>query len=57
MRDLVLMLASLDCLSAASTKVAVKKDTVNARRNINSNAKKRGEVEEVLIIGKLDIEK
>lgn len=29
--------------------------TVNARRNINSNAKKRGEVQEVLIIGKLDI--
>lgn len=26
--------------------------TVNARRNINSNAKKRGEVEEVLIIGR-----
>ncbi len=31
--------------------------TVSARRNINSNAKKRGEVEEVLIIGKLDIKK
>lgn len=30
-------------------------NTVNARRNINSNAQKRGEVEEVLIIGKLDI--
>lgn len=28
---------------------------VNARRNINSNAQRRGEVEEVLIIGKLDI--
>lgn len=32
-------------------------NTVNARRNINSNAKKRGEVEEVLIIGQLDIKK
>ena len=32
-------------------------NTVNARRNINSNAQKRGEVEEVLIVGKLDIEK
>lgn len=28
--------------------------TVSARRNINSNAKKRGEVEEVLIVGKPD---
>ena len=32
-------------------------NTVSARRNINSNAQKRGEVEEVLIVGKLDIEK
>lgn len=32
-------------------------NTVNARRSINSDSKKRGEVEEVLIIGKLDIEK
>ena len=32
-------------------------NTVNARRNINSNAQKRGEVEEVLIVGKRDIEK
>jgi len=32
-------------------------NTVNARRSINSNAKKRGEVEEVLIVGKLDIKK
>ena len=31
-------------------------NTVNARRNINSNAQKRGEVEEVLIVGKLGIE-
>lgn len=32
-------------------------NTVSARRNINSNARKRGEVEEVLIVGKLDVEK
>ena len=31
-------------------------NTVSARRNINSNAQKRGEVEEVLIVGKLGIE-
>ena len=30
-------------------------NTVNARRNINSNAQKRGEVEEVLIVGKRNI--
>lgn len=29
--------------------------TINARRNINSNAQDRGEIEEVLIVGKLDI--
>ena len=33
--------------------VTYKINTINARRSINSNAKKRGEVEEVLIIGKI----
>ena len=47
----------VDLYSDSSKYVTYTINTVNARRNINSNAKKRGEVEEVLIIGKLDIEK
>lgn len=37
-------------LFSDKTKYSIK--TVNARRNINSDSKKRGEIEEVLIIGK-----
>lgn len=37
-------------LFSEKTKYSIK--TVNARRNINSDSKKRGEIEEVLIIGK-----
>lgn len=47
----------VDLYSDSSKYVTYTINTVNARRNINSNANKRGEVEEVLIIGKLDIEK
>ena len=47
----------VDLYSDQSKYITYKINTINARRNINSNAKKRGEVEEVLIIGKLDIKK
>lgn len=45
----------LDLYNDTSRYVTYTINTVSARRNINSNAKKRGEVEEVLIVGKLDI--
>ena len=46
---------SLDLYNDNTKYVTYTINTVSARRNINSNAKKRGEVEEVLIVGKLDI--
>lgn len=42
-----------DLYSKNKNYVTYKINVVNARRSINSNGKKRGEVEEVLIIGKL----
>lgn len=45
----------LELYSNSKNYITYKINTVNARRNINSKANKRGEVEEVLIIGKLDI--
>ncbi len=47
----------VDLYSDTTKYFTYKINIVNARRNINSDAKKRGEVEEVLIIGKLDNEK
>ena len=47
----------IDLYSDTTKYITYTINTVNARRNINSNATKRGEVEEVLIVGKLDIEK
>ncbi|MBR6690655.1 MAG: Dam family site-specific DNA-(adenine-N6)-methyltransferase [Bacilli bacterium] len=41
-------------LFSDKTKYSIK--TVNARRNINSDSKKRGEIEEVLIVGKFSNE-
>ena len=46
----------LELYSDKSKYITYEINTVNARRNINSNAKKRGEVEEVLVVGKREQE-
>lgn len=45
----------LELYSDTTKYITYEINIVNARRSINSNAKKRGEVEEVLIVGKLDV--